>query len=55
MNDEIADRESALEQRYQELLDQTKRRLHTHEVTIQQLKSTLSDKEQQLQVTQHRT
>lgn len=53
MNDEIADRESALEQRYQELLDQTKRRLQTHEVTIQQLKSTLSDKEQQLQVTQH--
>lgn len=55
MNDEISDRENALEQQYQELLDQTKRKLQAHEVTIQRLTSTLSDKEQQLQVTQHRT
>ncbi|XP_071322292.1 CDK5 regulatory subunit-associated protein 2 isoform X2 [Trachinotus anak] len=46
---EIGERESALEQQYQELLDQTKRKLQAHEVTIQRLTSTLADKEQQLQ------
>lgn len=51
MSDEIAERECALQQQYQETLDQTKRKLQTHEVTIQRLTSTLSDKEQQLQVT----
>lgn len=51
MSDEIAERESALQQQYQETLDQTKRKLQAHEVTIQRLTSTLSDKEQQLQVT----
>lgn len=51
MSDEIGDRESALQQQYQELLDQTKRKLQSHEVTIQRLTSTLADKEQQLQVT----
>lgn len=50
MSDEIKDRESALEQQYHELLDETKRKLQTHEVTIQRLTSTLADKEQQLQV-----
>lgn len=50
MNDEIKERESALEQQYHELLDQTKRKLQAHEVTIQRLTSTLADKEQQLQV-----
>ncbi|CAF96137.1 unnamed protein product, partial [Tetraodon nigroviridis] len=50
MSDEIAERESALQQQYQETLDQTKRKLQAHEVTIQRLTSTLSDKEQQLQV-----
>lgn len=50
MNDEIKERESALEHQYQELLDQTKRKLQAHEVTIQRLTSTLADKEQQLQV-----
>lgn len=50
MSDEIRDRESALEQQYQELLDQTKRKLQAHEVTIQRLTSTVADKEQQLQV-----
>lgn len=52
MNDEIKERESALEQQYHELLDQTKRKLQAHEVTIQRLTSTLADKEQQLQVKQ---
>ena len=51
MSDEIGDRECALEQQYKELLEQTKRKLQTHEVTIQRLTSTLADKEQQLQVT----
>ncbi|KAF7656265.1 hypothetical protein LDENG_00044490, partial [Lucifuga dentata] len=46
---EIGDRESALEQQYQELLDQTKRKLQVHEVTIQRLTASLADKEQQLQ------
>lgn len=50
VSDEIAERESALQQQYQETLDQTKRKLQAHEVTIQRLTSTLSDKEQQLQV-----
>lgn len=50
VSDEIADRESALQQQYQETLDHTKRKLQAHEVTIQRLTSTLSDKEQQLQV-----
>lgn len=52
LSGEIGERESALEQQYQELLDQTKRKLQAHEVTIQRLTSTLADKEQQLQVTQ---
>lgn len=51
MADEIKERESALEQQYHELLDETKRKLQSHEVTIQRLTSTLADKEQQLQVT----
>ncbi|XP_060917461.1 CDK5 regulatory subunit-associated protein 2 isoform X3 [Labrus mixtus] len=46
---EIGVRESALEQQYEELLDQTKRKLQSHECTIQRLTSTLADKEQQLQ------
>lgn len=54
MSDEIKDRESALEQQYHELLDETKRKLQAHEVTIQRLTSTLSDKEQQLQVKPHK-
>lgn len=49
VSDEIRERESALEQQYEELLDQTKRKLQAHEVTIQRLTSTLADKEQQLQ------
>lgn len=49
----MKERESALEQQYQELLDQTKRKLQTHEATIQRLTTTLSDKEQQLQVIWH--
>ncbi|KAK7896463.1 hypothetical protein WMY93_021788 [Mugilogobius chulae] len=40
---------SALEQQYQETLNQTKQKLLAHEVTIQRLRSTLIDKEQQLQ------
>lgn len=51
LSDETAEKESALKQEYQELLEQTKRKLQTHEVTIQRLTSTLADKEQQLQVT----
>lgn len=49
----MGERESALEQQYQEMLEQTKRKLHTHEVTIQRLTSTLADKEKQLQVARH--
>uniref|UniRef100_A0A8D3D4E0 Centrosomin N-terminal motif 1 domain-containing protein n=1 Tax=Scophthalmus maximus TaxID=52904 RepID=A0A8D3D4E0_SCOMX len=49
LSGEIGEREIALEQQYQELLDQTNRKLQTHEVTIQRLTSTLADKEQQLQ------
>ncbi|KAM8742927.1 CDK5 regulatory subunit-associated protein 2 isoform 3-T3 [Acanthopagrus schlegelii] len=49
LSGEIGDRESALEHQYQELLDQTKRKVQAHEVTIQRLTSTLADKEQQLQ------
>nr|XP_019937555.1 PREDICTED: CDK5 regulatory subunit-associated protein 2 isoform X4 [Paralichthys olivaceus] len=49
LSGEIGERESALEQQYQELLDQTKRKVQAHEVTIQRLTSTLADKEQQLQ------
>ena len=52
LSGEIGEKESALEQQYQELLDQTKRKVLAHEVTIQRLTSTLADKEQQLQVTQ---
>lgn len=48
----MGERESALEQQYQDLLDQTKRKLQAHEVTIQRLTSSLADKEQQLQVTE---
>uniref|UniRef100_A0A8C5DDG4 CDK5 regulatory subunit associated protein 2 n=1 Tax=Gouania willdenowi TaxID=441366 RepID=A0A8C5DDG4_GOUWI len=46
---EIGERESALEQQYQEMLEQTKKKLQAHEITIHRLTSTLSDKEQQLQ------
>uniref|UniRef100_A0A3Q3NA25 CDK5 regulatory subunit associated protein 2 n=1 Tax=Labrus bergylta TaxID=56723 RepID=A0A3Q3NA25_9LABR len=49
LSGEIGVRESALEQQYEELLDQTKRKLQSHECTIQRLTSTLADKEQQLQ------
>ncbi|XP_078812333.1 CDK5 regulatory subunit-associated protein 2 isoform X3 [Oryzias latipes] len=49
LNGEMGERESALEQQYQDLLDQTKRKLQAHEVTIQRLTSSLADKEQQLQ------
>ncbi|KAM6902078.1 CDK5 regulatory subunit-associated protein 2 [Xenentodon cancila] len=49
LSGEIGERESALEQQYQDMLEQTKRKLHTHEVTIQRLTSTLADKDQQLQ------
>ncbi|XP_077441671.1 CDK5 regulatory subunit-associated protein 2 isoform X1 [Vanacampus margaritifer] len=49
LSGEIGERESSLEQQYQELLDQTKRKVYAHEVTIQRLTSTLADKEQQLQ------
>ncbi|XP_073333749.1 CDK5 regulatory subunit-associated protein 2 isoform X4 [Pagrus major] len=49
LSGEIGERESALEHQYQELLDQTKRKVQAHEVTIQRLTSTLADKEQQLQ------
>ncbi|XP_054614134.1 LOW QUALITY PROTEIN: CDK5 regulatory subunit-associated protein 2 [Dunckerocampus dactyliophorus] len=49
LSGEIGERESSLEQQYQELLDQTKRRVQAHEVTIQRLTSILADKEQQLQ------
>lgn len=52
LSGEIGEKESALEQHYQELLDQTTRKLQSHESTIQRLTSTLADKEQQLQVTQ---
>lgn len=48
----MGERESALEQQYQDALDQTKRKLQAHEVTIQRLTSSLADKEQQLQVTE---
>lgn len=50
LSGEMKERESALEQQYQELLNQTKRKLQTHEATIQRLTTTLFDKEQQLQV-----
>ncbi|XP_024155482.1 CDK5 regulatory subunit-associated protein 2 isoform X3 [Oryzias melastigma] len=49
LNGEMGERESALEQQYQDALDQTKRKLQAHEVTIQRLTSSLADKEQQLQ------
>ncbi|XP_061912817.1 CDK5 regulatory subunit-associated protein 2 isoform X8 [Entelurus aequoreus] len=49
LSSEIGERESSLEQQYQELLDQTKRKLQAHEVTIQRLTSSLADKEKQLQ------
>lgn len=54
LSGEIGEKENALEQQYQEMLDQTKRKLQAHEVTIQRLMSTLADKEQQLQVKQLR-
>lgn len=50
MQEEVKDKESSLEQHYHELLDETKRKLQAHEVTIQRLTSTLADKDQQLQV-----
>lgn len=49
LSGDIKDRESALEQQYQELLDQTKQKVLAHEVTIKRLTSTLVDKEQQIQ------
>ncbi|XP_061555293.1 CDK5 regulatory subunit-associated protein 2 isoform X3 [Phycodurus eques] len=49
LSSEIGERESFLEQHYQELLHQTQRKVQAHEVTIQRLTSTLADKEQQLQ------
>ncbi|XP_019738154.1 CDK5 regulatory subunit-associated protein 2 isoform X3 [Hippocampus comes] len=49
LSDEIGEKESSLEHQYQELLDQTRRKVHAHEVTIQRLTFTLADKEQQLQ------
>nr|XP_057905797.1 myomegalin-like isoform X2 [Doryrhamphus excisus] len=49
LSGEMGEREGSLEQQYQELLDQTKRKVQAHEVTIQRLTSTLADKEQQLQ------
>ncbi|KAM9820920.1 LOW QUALITY PROTEIN: CDK5 regulatory subunit-associated protein 2 [Neosynchiropus ocellatus] len=49
LSGEIGERESSLEFHYQELLDQTKRKVQAHEVTIQRLTSTLAEKEQQLQ------
>ncbi|XP_072310730.1 CDK5 regulatory subunit-associated protein 2 [Eucyclogobius newberryi] len=49
LNGNIKERESALEQQYQEALNQTKQKVLAHEVTIQRLTSTLMDKEQQLQ------
>ncbi|XP_047425112.1 CDK5 regulatory subunit-associated protein 2 isoform X3 [Mugil cephalus] len=49
LSDETGEREGALKQEYQELLDQTKRKLQTSEATIQRLTCTLADKEQQLQ------
>ena len=51
MSGEIGEKESSLEQHYQELLDQNKRTLQAQEVTIQRLTSSLTAKEQQLQVT----
>lgn len=48
----MKEQEGAVEQQYQELLEETKRKLHSHEATIQRLTTTLADKEQQLQVTQ---
>ena len=51
LSGEIGDREGALGQHYQALLDETTRKLQVHEVSIQRLTSTLADKEQQLQVT----
>ena len=52
LSGEMGDRESALEQQYRALLDETTRKLQAHEVSIQRLASTLADKEQQLQVTE---
>ncbi|KAK2819336.1 hypothetical protein Q5P01_024897 [Channa striata] len=49
LSGEIGEKESALELQYQELLDQTKRKLQAHEVTIQRLTLNLADKDQQLQ------
>ncbi|XP_035246158.1 CDK5 regulatory subunit-associated protein 2 isoform X3 [Anguilla anguilla] len=49
LNGEIGEREKALEQQYQALLDESKRKLQGHEVTIQRLTCTLSEKELQLQ------
>jgi len=50
LSGEIRDREAALEQQYQSVLDQTNRRLQAHEVTIQRLTVSVADKKQQLQV-----
>ncbi|KAJ8339140.1 hypothetical protein SKAU_G00359260 [Synaphobranchus kaupii] len=49
LNGEIGERENALKQQYQALLDENKRKLQGHEVTIQRLTSSLSEKELQLQ------
>ncbi|KPP78764.1 CDK5 regulatory subunit-associated protein 2-like [Scleropages formosus] len=49
LNGEMGERENALEQQYQALLDESKRKLQAHELTIQRLSSNLSEKEHQLQ------
>ncbi|XP_055010194.1 CDK5 regulatory subunit-associated protein 2 isoform X3 [Boleophthalmus pectinirostris] len=49
LNGDIKYRESALEQQYQEALNQTKQKVLAHEATIQRLTTSLMDKEQQLQ------
>ncbi|KAI1904757.1 hypothetical protein AGOR_G00008980 [Albula goreensis] len=49
LNGEIGERENALEQQHQAVLDECKRKLQAHEVTIQRLTSCLSEKEHQLQ------
>ncbi|XP_048874653.1 CDK5 regulatory subunit-associated protein 2 isoform X2 [Brienomyrus brachyistius] len=50
---ELGERESALEQHYQSLLNESQRTLQGHEVTIQRLTCSLSDKEHQLQEYMH--
>ncbi|KAG7477293.1 hypothetical protein MATL_G00092500 [Megalops atlanticus] len=45
----VGESEGALEQLYQALLEESKRKIQGHELTIQRLTSSLSEKEQQLQ------